>query len=111
MHPDAPSKKPLPLHVSLHRIQEEQINLARRTQVRIAALLAEQNNNEDNETQYASDVVQKDKQIQDWHYCLNFFCFGLSLLILNLLFLQWQLNKLVSVRVSPYRSMYSLNIE
>jgi hypothetical protein len=87
-----PEKKTLPLHVSLHRIQEEKKNLARRTKVRLAALLAEQNQEEDNETQYwqyPSHGVQNVRQIQDWRCCLNIFCFGLSLLILNLLFLQW----------------------
>ncbi len=72
----------------MHRIQEEKKNLERRTKVRLAALLAEQNQKEDNETQYPSDVVQNDRQIQYWHCCLNMFCFDLSLLILNLLFLQ-----------------------
>ena len=84
-----PKTKPLPLHVRLYRIQEENKNLERRTKVRLAALLAEQKQNEDNETQYISDVVQNERQIQDWHCCLNMFCFGLSLLIFNLLFLQW----------------------
>ena len=84
-----PKKKPLPLHVSLHRIQEEKKDLERRTKVRLAALLAEQNQEEDTETQYPSHVVQHERQIQDWHNCLNMFCFGLCLLILNLLFLQW----------------------
>ena len=83
-----PKKNPLPLHVSQYRIQEEKKNLERRTKVRLAALLAEQKQNEDNETQYPSDVVQNQRQIQDWHCCLKF-CFGLSLLIFNLLFLQW----------------------
>ena len=84
-----PKKNSVPLHVSLYRIQEENKNLERRTKVRLAALLAEQKQNEDNETQYPSDVVQSQTQIQDWHCCLNMFCFALSLLIFNLLFLQW----------------------
>ncbi len=86
-----PKKKPPPLHVSLQRIQDEKKNLERRTKVRLAALLAEQNQEQYNETQYPSHVVQNERQIQDWHNCLNMFCFGfgLCLLILNLLFLQW----------------------
>jgi hypothetical protein len=58
-----PKKKPLPLHVSLYRIQEENKNknLERRTKVRLAALLAEQKQNEDSETQYPSDVVQNER--------------------------------------------------
>ncbi len=84
-----PKKKTLPLHVSLYRIQEETKNRERQTKVWLAALLAEQNQNEDNETHYQSDVVQKERQIHDWHCCLNMFCFGLYLLIFNLLFLQW----------------------
>ena len=84
-----PKTKPLPLHVSLHRIQEEKKNLERRTKVRLAALLAEQNQEDYNETKYPAHVVQNERQILDWHNCLNMFCFGLCLLILNFLFLQW----------------------
>ena len=35
-----PKKKPLPLHVSMHRIQEERRNVEKRTKLRIAELHA-----------------------------------------------------------------------
>jgi hypothetical protein len=36
-----PKTKPLPLHVSLHRIEEERRNVEKRTKLRIAKLLSE----------------------------------------------------------------------
>jgi hypothetical protein len=37
-------KKPLPLHVSLHRIDEERRNVDKRTKLRIAQLFSEEEN-------------------------------------------------------------------
>jgi hypothetical protein len=78
-----PKKKPLPLHVSLARIQLERVNVAKRTEMRIAQLhkveekIAQSHKAEDGELQLQS------------HRCLNAFCFCVLLLVLNLLFLQW----------------------
>jgi hypothetical protein len=88
-----PSKKQnLPLHVSLHRIEEERRNVALRTNKRIAQLYSIENSNVDHERQCKADT-------KDLNCCLNVFCFCLTLVICNLLFLQWlylkvSLNKL-----------------
>jgi hypothetical protein len=90
-----PKKKPLPLHVSMHRIQEERRNVERRTKLRIAQLHASENSEIDSESEgeselkYGSHVDKKDRQIEEWHCCLNIFCFCLTVLTFNLLFLQW----------------------
>ena len=89
-----PSKtKPLPLHVSLHRIEEERRNVALRTNIRIAKLYSIQNSNAAKEMQCESDTLQKDRKTTEWNCCLNVFCFCLTLVIFNLLFLQWLYHK------------------
>jgi hypothetical protein len=65
-----PKKKPLPLHVSLARIELERINVAKRTEMHIAQL-----------------HKVEDVEIE-WHRCLHAFFFCVLLLLLNLLFLQ-----------------------
>jgi hypothetical protein len=75
--------------VSLHRIQEERKNVEKRAKLRIAELFSNENSEGEYETQSGSHVVQKDRQIEEWHCCLNIFCFCLTLLTFNLLFLQW----------------------
>ena len=55
-------KKPLPLHVSLHRIEEERRNVALRTNIRIAQLYSFQNSNADRDMQCESDTLQKDRK-------------------------------------------------
>jgi hypothetical protein len=71
-------KKPPPLQVSLHRIEQERLNVARRTQTRIAALAI------------VSHDTSNFRQLRvAWHSCLNMFCFYLLLVIANLLFCQW----------------------
>ena len=71
----APKKRPQPLHKSLRLIEEERANVVKRTQVRIAQLIAEEEAN----------VVPD----YDWHCFLNTFCFCIVLVLMNLLFLQW----------------------
>ena len=69
-----PSKKQnLPLHVSLHRIEEERRNVALRTNKRIAQLYSIENSNADHEMQCESDTLQKDRNTKDWNCCLNVF--------------------------------------
>jgi hypothetical protein len=79
----APKKRPQPLHKSLRLIEEERDNVVKRTQIRIAQLIAEENANvvPDEEANVVPET--------DWHCCLNTFCFCMLLLIINLLFLQW----------------------
>ena len=79
----APKKRPQPLHKSLRLIEEERANVVKRTQKRIAQLIAEENANvvPDEEANVVPET--------DWHCCLNTLCFCMLLLIINLLFLQW----------------------
>jgi hypothetical protein len=79
----APKKRPQPLHKSLRLIEEERANVVKRTQIRIAQLIAEENANvvPDEEANVVPET--------DWHCCLNTLCFCMLLLIINLLFLQW----------------------
>ncbi len=80
-----PSKnKTLPLHVSRALIEAERNNVVLRTQRRIALLRATEDprHHHDDEDPITIHTV-------DSHYCLNIFCFCVSLLTMNLLFLQW----------------------
>ena len=79
----APKKRPQPLHKSLRLIEEERANVVKRTQIRIAQLIAEENANVVPDEE--ANVVPEN----DWHCCLNTLCFCMLLLIINLLFLQW----------------------
>ena len=56
-----PKKKPLPLHVSMHRIQEERRNVEKRTKLRIAELHASENTEGEYEIKYGSHVDKKDR--------------------------------------------------
>ncbi len=80
----APKKKTQPLARSLKLIEEERVNVARRTRERIALLFPD--------TEYGLDrhIATTTKiPMGEVHGCLNLFCFGLLLLCLNLLFFQW----------------------
>jgi hypothetical protein len=84
-----PSKtKPLPLHVSRALIEAERANVLLRTQRRIAMLRAteDQPNNQDDEDAVTIRTVHSNPHS---HSCLNMFCFCVSLVTANLLFLQW----------------------
>ena len=84
-------KKPLPLHVSMYRIQEERRKVALRTKTRVAQLLGNENCEVKCETLSLSGlhVVQKDRQIEAGNCYPNICCFCFSLLAINFLFLQW----------------------
>jgi hypothetical protein len=81
----APKKRPQPLQKSLRLIEEERANVVKRTQVRIAQLIAEEEANVVPEEE--ANVVPD----YDWHCFLNTFCFCIVLVLINLdlLFLQW----------------------
>ena len=85
----APKKKPLPLHVSLRLIEEERINVAKRTETRIAMLFQQTDNSVDKATQTEIPMREVLVEIDDWHCCLNTSCFCVLLLCMNLLFCQW----------------------
>ena len=85
----AQKKKPQPLYVSLRLIEEERANVAKRTQARIATLLQQTDKIVDKATQTIVDMREVHVEIEDWHCCLNTFCFCLLLLCMNLLYFQW----------------------
>jgi hypothetical protein len=77
-------KKPLPLHVSRALIEAERVNVVLRTQRRIALLRATQDPRDHHDDEDPVTI-----RYVDSHHCLNIFCFCVSLLTMNLLFLQW----------------------
>ncbi len=90
----APKKKPPPLARSLQQIEEERVDVARRTRERIALLYPQTETSLDKAMQTEVPMREVLVEVQDWHGCLNLFCFGLLLLSINLLYFQWlYLNK------------------
>ena len=81
----ARKKKPLPLHVSLHRIQLERDNVKLRTEGRILKLLSKLISYEDENDSIDEGKVENVPR----HGCLNAICFCVLLLLFSLLFLQW----------------------
>ena len=85
--------KPLPLASSLYLTDEERRNVARRTRERCALLAIDSETDEDysvdNATQTEIPLREVLVEIQDWHTCLNAFCFCLLLLCMSLLYFQW----------------------
>ena len=86
-------KKPQPLARSMQLIQDERVNVARRTRERISMLFTdseeEREYNVDKGTQTDIPLREVLVEIEDWHTCLNAFCFCLLLLCMNLLYFQW----------------------
>ncbi len=80
----APKKRPQPLARSLKLIEEERVNVARRTRERIALLFTETENGIDLDIATTTEIPMREV-----HGCLNLFCFCLLLLCLNLLYFQW----------------------
>ena len=85
--------KPLPLARSLHLIDEERVNIARRMRERKAQLSIDSETDQDYSVDKATqtDIPLREVlvEIHDWHTCLNAFCFCLVLLCMNLLYFQW----------------------
>jgi hypothetical protein len=85
--------KPIPLARSLHLIDEERGNVARRTHERIALLCIDSEEDQeysvDKATQTEIPMREVHVEIEDWHTCLNAFCFCLLLLCMNLLYFKW----------------------
>jgi hypothetical protein len=87
--------KPQPLTRSLHLIHEERVNVARRTRERIALLCIDSDSEEEREysvdkaTQTEIPMREVHVEIDNWHTCLNAFCFCLLLLCMNLRYFQW----------------------
>ena len=78
-------KRPLPLHVSLYRIEAERANVVLRTKNKLASLALD--------ATARQDVIVAQPQATttttNRHCCLNTFCFCLLLVVLNLLIMQW----------------------
>ncbi len=85
----APKNKKQHLARSLQLIEEERVNVARRTRERIAMLLPTTDCSVDKATQTEIPMREVLVEIEDWHTCLNAFCFCLLLLCMNLLYFQW----------------------
>ena len=85
--------KPLPLARSLYLINDERGNVARRTRERCALLSidseTDQDYSVDKATQTEIPLREVLVEINNWHTCLNAFCFCLLLLCMNLLYFQW----------------------
>ena len=85
--------KPQPLVRSMHLIEDERKNVARRTRERISLLCLdleeEHEYGVDKATQTEIAMRQVHVEIENWHTCLNAFCFCLLLLCMNLLYFQW----------------------
>jgi len=84
-----PKKRRQPLHVSLRLIEEERVNVAKRTQARIAMLFPQTDKGVKKATQTEIPMREVLVEIDDWHCCLNTSCFCILLLCMNLLFCQW----------------------
>ena len=96
-------KRPLPLHVSLYRINAERANVIRRTNNRVAFWTAVADQNRiallaaaEAEDRIAiltvaahQDRIPIQAERDNFHSCFNTFCFCVLLLLLNLLCLQW----------------------
>ena len=82
----------------LAEINKERANVTKRTQLRIAQLLAESE-----ESIGQVNVAAQQDQIpllaeqENWHCCLNTICYCVLLLLLNLLFCQWLYYQIVSL--------------
>jgi hypothetical protein len=94
----APKKTPPHLAYSLQLIEDERVNVAKRTQRRIAILFPQKDNTVDQATQTEIPMREVLVEVIEWHGCLNLFCFALLLLCINLLYFQWlYLNKVDKV--------------
>ena len=82
----APKKRPQPLARSLKLIEQERVDVERRTRERIALLFAETDNGLDLDLDIATTTEIPMREVNG---CLNLFCFCLLLLCLNLLYFQW----------------------
>ena len=85
----APKKRPQHLDYSLRLIEEERVNVQKRTQRRIAMLLEQTDKTVDQATQTEIPMREVLVEVIEWHGCLNLFCFALLLLCVNLLYFQW----------------------
>ncbi len=81
-------RAPPPLHVSLHRIEEEKTKLAQRTRAKLETLLTETNQSVLGNASHC-DIKHGDMRSSHYHGVLITLCFCLWLLTINLLCFQW----------------------
>ena len=86
-------RKPQPLPVSLHLIEMERRNVARRTQTRIDILHAR------------DQIIYKEAEVElpaktngNENYCIIASCLFVLLVLMNLLFLQWLYYKVLKLK-------------
>ncbi len=93
--PKMPSRKrkPPPLHVSLHLIELERLNVAKRTQTRIDIL-----HGRDQIIYNEAEVELPAKTNGNANYCIIASCLFLLLVLMNLLFLQWMYYKVLKLK-------------
>ena len=84
-----PKKRPPHLDYSLRLIEDERVNVKKRTERRIAFLLEQTGKTVDQATQTEIPMREVFVEAIEWHWCLNVFCFCLLLLCINLLYFQW----------------------
>ena len=84
-----PKKRPQHLAYSLQLIEDERVNVQKRTQQRIAMLFLQTDKTVDQATQTEIPMREVVVEVIEWHWCLNVFCFCLLLLCINLLYFQW----------------------
>ncbi len=94
----APRKRSPPLAYSLRLIEDERVNVQKRTQRRIGMLFPQTDKTVDQATQTEIPMREVLVEEREWHGCLNLFCFAFLLLCINLLYFQWlYLNKVHKV--------------
>ena len=81
-------RAPPPLHVSLHRIEEEKQKLAQRTRAKLKTLLSETNHSVLGNPSHC-DIQYGDMRSTQYHGVLITSCFCLWLVTINLLYFQW----------------------
>ena len=100
MHsPRIRKKRPLPLHVSLGRIEAERVNLTLRTNQKLASLALDAAARNNRIVAARQDLIVVVTHPQASNCCLNTICFCLLLVVFNLLFMQWLYYKTLHMNV------------
>jgi hypothetical protein len=84
----APKKRPPHLDYSLRRIEEDRVNVQKRTQRRIAMLFPQTNKTVDQATETEIPMREVLVEVIEWHGCLNLFA-SVCCYCINLLYFQW----------------------
>ncbi len=108
-------KTPLPLHVSLYRIEAERVNLVLRTNNKLASLALDAAARQKRIFAARQDLIVAARQdvivaqpqatTTNWHCCLNTICFCLLLVVFNLLIMQWLYYKSLNLNLKQLSIM------